>query len=412
MSENTPAPTESSIAKALTLAIMDTEPLGKESFNNWHKYAYTSMESILDAGRKAMAKYGLSARRCGYHVEWDRAENGEPIAGILVNKFVLEHTSGEKREAQAVWPFYTEKGRTIEKALAGALTTSLGYWIRDLLLLPRQDAAEPKMDESDDRGYTPPPRRNASPKPEPKPEPHHEPAPPPKPEMAAGWPPVAAGRLGSEFADHAERQLALAAMTVADLTKVLAERGVAPERFAGKMAAWDPALGPGISQFVETRRRKMDSSRSAVPTKEAARANADTITKGPDVPAEAQGGNGTTESAAAPKVEGPAASPVVLNPRSWPVPVGKKTAISPATAIYWQNAITLIISTILAESGHGDETANVLAKLEARFGIDKANPEAMAITLYKGLHSKLTDPDTARALVREIAPQPETTHAE
>jgi hypothetical protein len=50
------------------------------------------------------------------------------------------------------WPFAEEKGRPLDKALAGALTSSLGYWLRSLLLVPRDDE---EMDKRDDRAHDP-----------------------------------------------------------------------------------------------------------------------------------------------------------------------------------------------------------------------------------------------------------------
>jgi hypothetical protein len=46
-----------------------------------------------------------------------------------------------------------EKGRPIDKAVASALTTSLGYWLRDVLLLPREDG-DGSMDSRNDASGT------------------------------------------------------------------------------------------------------------------------------------------------------------------------------------------------------------------------------------------------------------------
>jgi len=365
------------IAKALTAAILETEALGKESFNNWHKYAYTSMESILDAGRKAMAKHGLSARRCGYRVDWERAENNEPIAGILHNRFVLEHSSGEIKITEAEWPFYTEKGRTIEKALAGALTTSLGYWIRDLLLLPRQDAPEPKMDEQDDRDYTPPPRKHAE-----RPKAESE-APKPAPEtIPEGWPSPESGRLGGKFAEFAERRMELAGLTLDKIREGCVARGVAKEFVTGPMSAWEPSVAVLVSKGIEAKYRQVAASRPQVPTQEAA----ETInyTRGADVPAEAQGGNGTTGSAAAPKVEGPAASSRI--PRDWRPPA-KLTSAHPA---YWQNTAMGHINRIAPLVRSERQPVNVLIDLEDAYGITPIELGTDAITRYKRLCASLS----------------------
>jgi hypothetical protein len=61
---------------------------------------------------------------------------------------------------EIAWVCVPEKGRPIDKSLAGCLTSSLNYWLRDLLLVPRED--ENEMDRRDDRAYEP---RKAAPAP-------------------------------------------------------------------------------------------------------------------------------------------------------------------------------------------------------------------------------------------------------
>jgi hypothetical protein len=148
------------IDAALFAAQQAIGSVGKSSRNDFHKYAYVSAESMIAACRPVLHENGLLVQRDAFMV--DMAE------GRLENSFTVKHLpSGESRGYSFPWPFIAEKGRPIDKALAGALTVSMNYFLRDLLLVPRMDESE--MDRRDDRDYEPPPakpRKKAEPKPE------------------------------------------------------------------------------------------------------------------------------------------------------------------------------------------------------------------------------------------------------
>ena len=56
-------------------------------------------------------------------------------------------------DSSNAFPIIEDKGRPLDKALAGALTTSLAYYLRDLLLIPKQD--ENQVDKRDDTRHIP-----------------------------------------------------------------------------------------------------------------------------------------------------------------------------------------------------------------------------------------------------------------
>jgi hypothetical protein len=89
---------------------------------------------------------------------------------------ILAHpASGEVETYHYSFPAIPEKGRPLDKAVAASLTSSMGYWLRDLLLLPRGN--ELSMDNRDDRKYEPePPPKNPATPPPPAP---RKPLPPP-----------------------------------------------------------------------------------------------------------------------------------------------------------------------------------------------------------------------------------------
>ena len=67
--------------------------------------------------------------------------------------FELCHpASGESQTDKADFPAQLKKGTPLDKAVAAALTTSLAYWLRDLLLIPRVDH---EMDKRNDEPADP-----------------------------------------------------------------------------------------------------------------------------------------------------------------------------------------------------------------------------------------------------------------
>ena len=146
-----------SLASALLAAQSSLPSVGKDSKNSFHHYNYTSSEAMIGACRAALHCAGLVLRRSGWRFE------GTPEGGGLVtSQFILSHPeSGEAVTDEVAWLAIPEKGRPIDKALAGSLTASMGYYLRDLLLVPRED--ENDMDRRDDTKYEP--KRSAAPAP-------------------------------------------------------------------------------------------------------------------------------------------------------------------------------------------------------------------------------------------------------
>jgi hypothetical protein len=143
------------LASALLAAQKALPSVGKDAKNSFHHYAYVSAEAMIGACRDALHGAGLTVRRAGWKFD------GSVEGGIVNSTFVLTHgPTGESVSDEIAWICVPEKGRPIDKAMAGALTSSLGYYLRDLLLVPREDESE--MDRRDDRTYEP---RKAAPAP-------------------------------------------------------------------------------------------------------------------------------------------------------------------------------------------------------------------------------------------------------
>jgi hypothetical protein len=135
--------------KSLNAALLQAQKkmagIGKDGTNEYSKYNYTTAEHMIEECRKVLLAEGLVARRVGWLVV-DKV--------IVRSQFKLTHPdSGESEQFESDFYAVEKKGTPIDKAQAGALTTCLNYWLRDLLLLPRKDEAE--MDRRDDSNHEP-----------------------------------------------------------------------------------------------------------------------------------------------------------------------------------------------------------------------------------------------------------------
>jgi len=168
------APIVPSIDGAILLAQQALDKVGKDSTNKFHNYNYTSSEGMLSACRSALHSAGLIVRRTHWRIDPSIGEFGTLISDIVV----AHPASGASIVDNVMWPIVPEKGRPLDKALAGALTTSLNYFLRDLLQVPRE---EETMDTRNDKEYEP---RRPAPAPS-RPAPASSPAPAAKPKPAA-----------------------------------------------------------------------------------------------------------------------------------------------------------------------------------------------------------------------------------
>jgi len=134
------------IAQALHSAQGLITSVGKDSTNQFHKYEYVSAEAMITASSKALGDCGLSLTR-----SWTLQFTDTQIP-VVLSTFTLTHADGETREfPPCPWFIVEGQGRPIDKALAGALTTSLSYFLRDLLMIPRVD--ENEVDKRDDSNH-------------------------------------------------------------------------------------------------------------------------------------------------------------------------------------------------------------------------------------------------------------------
>jgi hypothetical protein len=146
------------IGAALHRAQRSAHVVAKDATNAHHRYQYVSSETMLAHARHALLDAGLVLAVD----DWSVVPGDPPMLHV---QHVLSHPeSGASRMGTTAWPIIEGKGRPLDKAVAGALTTGLSYMLRGLLLIPRGDETE--IDKRDDRHHAPeqnpPPRKESS----------------------------------------------------------------------------------------------------------------------------------------------------------------------------------------------------------------------------------------------------------
>lgn len=150
---------------AIAKAQADAVAVQKDAENKFHHYHYASTEAMITEAKSIMPKHGLALRRISNKimmmlggsapVEIDqgdtRAKAVAPPPAMLLTVWRLSHADGAYEDHSCEWPIVPEKGRPFDKATAAADTATLGYLVRDILMLPR---VAPGTDLDDDARQT------------------------------------------------------------------------------------------------------------------------------------------------------------------------------------------------------------------------------------------------------------------
>jgi len=120
---------------ALLQAQRDILNVSKDSTNEYQRFDYTSAEHMIGEAKKVLNENGLIV------FEKEVATEVEGSGLMLIKTvFVVSHPeSGDEREFTRDLPACPGKGRPEDKAALGSGTTSLSYFLRGLLLIPRVD---------------------------------------------------------------------------------------------------------------------------------------------------------------------------------------------------------------------------------------------------------------------------------
>lgn len=163
------------LAAALVLAQMESRGVHKDKKNEFHRYNYVSTEALIMEAQGCLHAHGLALHPGGSQLvtitasgsavvpqEKGQAFDAQPYTVLILRRtWRLTHAGGEVLEWSQDWPIVPERGRPLDKATAAADTASLGYTLRDLLLLARVEKGTDLDDNS--RDAEPPPQRQQRP---------------------------------------------------------------------------------------------------------------------------------------------------------------------------------------------------------------------------------------------------------
>lgn len=169
--------TKTGITAAIAAAIVHAQAVaravGKDAKNTHHGYRYASAEGIIIEAKEALVAAGLALLQLTWRLvtsdtvdevtgEERRLPSG--VLGRVVVDYLLVHKDGDTFPFSTSTPVIPDKGRPPDKAEFAALTANLGYTLRGLLLLPRDDE-QASIDARDDRAYEPTTRPRQEPTP-------------------------------------------------------------------------------------------------------------------------------------------------------------------------------------------------------------------------------------------------------
>lgn len=121
---------------ALLSAQKAAEPVIKDGNNTFMRYKYATAEAMMEEAKRCLNQAGLVLALVAKTVQ--ASANG---GTELVQKLLLAHPeSGESMELTTTMAIVIDKGKAADKAEAATATFDLGYFVRSLLLLVRDEA--------------------------------------------------------------------------------------------------------------------------------------------------------------------------------------------------------------------------------------------------------------------------------
>jgi len=141
--------TTKTLAEGLVAAQAAARAVQKKSYNEHHRYAYASAESMILEARESLAAGDLALASIGW--KWQALPVGDTPGRVVIQYELLHAPSGETLSFESSTWVVPGKGRPLDKAESGAITENLSYTLRGLLLLPRVDesvSVETREDES------------------------------------------------------------------------------------------------------------------------------------------------------------------------------------------------------------------------------------------------------------------------
>lgn len=142
------------VFQAIFAAQKAAKALEKDARNDFGQYDYVSTEAMIAAAKSLLSSVGLSVIPLCTEIRRDTGNEEEPLR-ILHRKYLVATDDGSSLLMDQEWAIVPGKGRPWDKAVASAATTSLNYFLRDLLQIPRVDARDdmdhPSRDEKEEK---------------------------------------------------------------------------------------------------------------------------------------------------------------------------------------------------------------------------------------------------------------------
>ncbi|MAN60584.1 MAG: hypothetical protein CMI60_01425 [Parvibaculum sp.] len=142
---------------ALSAAQKAIRSVGKDAKNDFAKYDYVSAETMISECRRALHKAGLVFSRTAWEMKTT------DFGVTVVSKYVLNHPESGEQICMSSEMVVPPAQKQLDKATLAALTTSLNYMLRDMLLIPRAD--EPEVDNMPEPVSAPKPTAKKKPAP-------------------------------------------------------------------------------------------------------------------------------------------------------------------------------------------------------------------------------------------------------
>lgn len=136
--------------KALVKAQAEVPEPPKDGHNKFSNYDYTTAETMIRICKKTLGENGLALIPLGTEIGRIEDDSGMDKLYIFKRGYTLAHVSGENVKMTQSYPICPTKSNNwkpedprfamdYDKSTSAAATTTLAYFLRDLLLVPRAD---------------------------------------------------------------------------------------------------------------------------------------------------------------------------------------------------------------------------------------------------------------------------------
>lgn len=146
---------QAKLAQKIAQAQKNIREVEKKARNEFHKYNYASADAIIQEARKALQDTGVVVIQNNWHYK-EQGGDVEKMYVLEVKFAVIDTETGYTEDFYVPVPFAPTPGRQgLDKAMFAALTESIAYFLRGLLLIPRIGEGEIPIPVRDDRNISP-----------------------------------------------------------------------------------------------------------------------------------------------------------------------------------------------------------------------------------------------------------------